>query len=322
MAKVTVTENLVTVDTTSTVVSVDANVAVGAKGETGVITATAPATYDSATRTIGVTTGTTSGTTAAGNDSRITGAAQKASNLADLSSQSTARTNLGLGTIATLPATTTNSGTAISSTNKIVDQTTNTSAIPVVSIIAGQWLQGYHNTGTPATLHGHATECCMPIRVQTRMTFDQISVYVPTAGSVGSVIRFGLRADSAGLPGTLISDYGTFSSVVTSTWVGPTGLSVTLEPYTTYWLSFTPQTTAQNATPPATRATIQYANQAWLTVPAMSLATQATYGWRSSTAIGTTGTVTGALQTNFATPLISTNQMPLSESIAFALRSA
>jgi hypothetical protein len=72
MAKVSVTKNLVTVDTQSTVVSIDANVAVGAKGEPGVIAATAPATYNAATQTIGVTTGTTSGTVAAGNDSRFT----------------------------------------------------------------------------------------------------------------------------------------------------------------------------------------------------------------------------------------------------------
>ena len=48
--------------------------------------------------------GTAAGTVAAGNDSRITGAVQKTNNLSDLSSQSVARTNLGLGTAATLAA--------------------------------------------------------------------------------------------------------------------------------------------------------------------------------------------------------------------------
>lgn len=64
--------------------------------------------------------GTTTGTVAAGDDSRITGAAQKASNLSDLANAATARTNLGLGSLATLSTVSTGNISSNAVTNALL----------------------------------------------------------------------------------------------------------------------------------------------------------------------------------------------------------
>lgn len=69
----------------------------------------------------GVVVGTTVGTVAAGDDSRIVGAAQKASNLNDLTDKALSRTNLGLGAAATMGLGTTNGTVAAGNDTRLVN---------------------------------------------------------------------------------------------------------------------------------------------------------------------------------------------------------
>lgn len=95
--------------------------------------------------------GTTTGTVAAGDDSRITGAVQKASNLSDLASASAARGNLGLGDAAVLSVGTTAGTVAAGDDSRIIDakavyQTISTDAD--FTILRTASLKIYRHTGT------------------------------------------------------------------------------------------------------------------------------------------------------------------------------
>lgn len=125
-----------------------------------------------------LTFGTSSNTITEGSDTRVTGAAQKASNLSDLASAATARTNLGL----------------------VLPPPFKTGSYYVIGGEAG-----------PSTSNalGVATFRAAPVRLFYSTTLVRLGVDVTVIGDSGCHFRLGIYADDGGgLPGALVIDAG------------------------------------------------------------------------------------------------------------------
>jgi hypothetical protein len=139
--------------------------------------------------------GTSSTTLAAGNDSRITGAAQKASNLSDLASASTSRTNLGLGGAALLAVGTTAGTVAAGDDSRLTSTAQYLPADQGMIAWSGDPAWGSLNSSTAA----NGSVYLVGLRVRAAATISTLWISVGTVAATVTAGQNGLALyDSTG----------------------------------------------------------------------------------------------------------------------------
>jgi hypothetical protein len=126
--------------------------------------------------------GTGAGTIAAGDDSRITGAAQKSANLSDLANAITARANLGLTAVASTPITTSRTDNNTGRIMKVGDFGVGTDGVPVTDINAllPTSATGFYKLTTPFT---GSPVSGTPMTVQHTVYDNQATQYASYEGA-------------------------------------------------------------------------------------------------------------------------------------------
>lgn len=214
-----------------------------------------------------------------------------------------------------LTDTTTVSGTAISSTNKIVD-----AAAPMpfamVKPASGDYFTFGVASSNAASAYAESTETCQPIILPHTITIQSISVFVGTGGSAGTggtpVVRLAVRNDGGNKPGTVYNEGSTQPSTSGLTNAFATASfssNPTLNAGTVYWLSATPQGGPQN------RTTFRYPTT-WPVITPTSLTQSAGY---TIALVSNASNTTGALPSTFTAGSASTQA---GTSYVFSLRAA